>query len=182
MYKGYQQSITHNFVYFSAPLERSLILNALFSRFSFFLFFSERALIHPNQKKQTEIGEGEIKYPPLIPLIFFLNKRESHTSLFFFFNAYTWQISIRLKEFFNMAAWSSVAECSVVLKTACEKTQVPRKMPLNFNRITPGETQSWNFIHPCRNCFAGLFIGSSMLSLQSLLVTLLMQNLSSTRL
>ena len=35
--------------------------------------------------KQTEIGEGEIKYPPLIPLIFFLNKRESHMSFFFFF-------------------------------------------------------------------------------------------------
>lgn len=32
--------------------------------------------------KQTEIGEGEIKYPPLIPLIFFLNKRESHMSFF----------------------------------------------------------------------------------------------------
>lgn len=111
-----------------------------------FFFFSKSALIHPNWMKQTEIGEGEIKYPPLIPLIFFLNKRESHMSFFFFFfNAYTWQISIRLKEFFNMAVWSSVAECSAVLKTACEKPQAPRKMTLNFNRITRGETQSWNF-------------------------------------
>lgn len=63
----------------------------------------------------------------------------------YLFYAYTWQISIRLKEFFNMAAWSSVVECSVVLKTACEKPQVPRKITLNFTRITPGETQSWNF-------------------------------------
>ena len=62
----------------------------------------------PNQRKQTGIGEGEVKYLAFIPMIYFSSVRKSHrslkeTSFFFFINVYSWFIVLTSSR--NPSTW-----------------------------------------------------------------------------